>query len=73
MNELQDLMVLIKSRFPIVLVESHEEPRVLSLLEKSTNLDNTPLYTWSVTSGLRRRMRGWGEPETEPEPAPAAA
>jgi len=64
MNELQDLMVLIKSRFPIVLVESHEEPRVLSLLEKSTNLDNTPLYTWSVTSGLRRRMRTETVPET---------
>jgi SpoVK/Ycf46/Vps4 family AAA+-type ATPase len=64
MNELQDLMVLIKSRFPIVLIESHEEPRVLSLLEKSTNLDNTPLYTWSVTSGLRRRMRTETVPET---------
>jgi AAA+ superfamily predicted ATPase len=56
MNELQDLLVLIKSRFPIVLIETHEEPRVLSLLEKSTNLDNSPLYTWSVTSGLRRRI-----------------
>lgn len=64
MNDLQDLLVLIKSRFPIVLIESHEEPRVLALLEKSTNLDNTPLYTWAVTSGLRRRLRTETVPET---------
>jgi SpoVK/Ycf46/Vps4 family AAA+-type ATPase len=64
MNELQDLLVLIKSRFPIVLIESHEEPRVLALLEKGTNLDNAPLYTWSVTSGLRRRLRIESVPET---------
>ena len=57
MNELKDLLLLLKSRFPIVLVESHEEPRVLGLLEKITNLENLPLYTWSVTAGLRRRMR----------------
>ena len=57
MNELKDLLLLLKSRFPIVLVESHEEPRVLGLLEKITNLENLPLYTWSVTAGFRRRMR----------------
>src|SRR5215211_3523413 len=64
MNELKDLLVLIKSRFPIVIIESHEEPRALSLLEKSTNLDNMPLYTWSVTTGLRRRARAETVPET---------
>ena len=64
MNELQDLLVLIKSRFPIVLIESHEQPRVLALLENSTNLDNTRLYTWAVTSGLRRRLRTETVPET---------
>jgi len=63
-NELQDLIVLIKSRFPIVLIESHEEPRVLSLLENVTNLENAPLFTWSVTSGLRRRLRPESVPET---------
>ena len=30
---------------------------MLGLLEKITNLENLPLYTWSVTAGLRRRMR----------------
>lgn len=64
MNELQDLILLIKSRFPILLIESHEEPRALNLLEKSTNLENIPLYTWSVTSGLRRRLRPESVPET---------
>lgn len=63
-NELQDLIVLVKSRFPILLIESHEEPRVLNLLEKVTNLENSPLFTWSVTSGLRRRLRPESVPET---------
>jgi SpoVK/Ycf46/Vps4 family AAA+-type ATPase len=64
MKELQDLILLIKSRFPILLIESHEEPRVLSLLERTTNLENTPLFTWSVTAGLRRRLRPDAVPES---------
>jgi len=64
MRDEQDLTLLIKSRFPIVLIETHEEARVLALLEKLCNLETLPLFVWSVTSGLRRRGRNESVPQT---------
>ncbi len=55
MNDLGDLTVIIRSRFPIVTIETHEEPRVLELLERVANLENQALFVWNVTDGLRRR------------------
>ena len=34
MDDLRDLTVIIKSRFPLVSIESFEEPRAVSLLER---------------------------------------
>jgi SpoVK/Ycf46/Vps4 family AAA+-type ATPase len=56
MNDLNDLTLLLKSRFPIVVIETHEEPRVQTLLERIANLEQWPLWTWSVTQGLKRFM-----------------
>jgi len=56
-DEVQELGALLRSRFPIVLVESHEEPRVLEILHKAANLDNQVMMTWSITSGIRRYGR----------------
>lgn len=57
MSELDDLTLLVKSRFPIILVETHEEPRVLELLERAANLEEWPLFTWSLADGLRRTLK----------------
>jgi SpoVK/Ycf46/Vps4 family AAA+-type ATPase len=54
MNDLHDLTLILKSRFPIVTIETHEEPRVQALLERIANLEQWPLWTWSVTQGLKR-------------------
>ena len=35
MNDLHDLTLILQSRFPLVVVETHEEPRVLALLEQA--------------------------------------
>src|SRR5688572_28862625 len=56
MNDLQDLTLILKSRFPLVLIETHEEPRAQALLERIANLEEWPLWTWSVTQGLKRFM-----------------
>lgn len=64
MRDQQELTLLIKSRFPIVLIETHEEARVLALIEKLCNLEALPLFVWSVTSGLRRRGRNESIPQT---------
>lgn len=55
LNDQRDLEVIIRSRFPIVVVETHEETRVLGLLERIARLNETALFAWSVADGLRRR------------------
>ncbi len=56
-DEATELGSLLRSRFPIILIESHEEPRILELLKKACNLENQALMTWSITSGIRRHGR----------------
>ncbi len=56
MDERKDLRLILKSRVPIVTVETHDEGRVLDLL-KAVNLSEgmyRPLFRWSVTDGLQR-------------------
>ena len=57
MNDAKDLAVALKSRFPIILIETHEEQRVLALLENLTNLSGQALFTWAITSSVRRMNR----------------
>jgi len=54
MSDQRDLALLLKSRFPLVVIETHEEPRALALLERITNQEQWPFFTWSVSDGLRR-------------------
>ncbi len=56
-DEATELGSLLRSRFPIILIESHEEPRIVELLKKACNLENQALMTWSITSGIRRHGR----------------
>lgn len=64
MSEQRDLALLLKSRFPIVVIETHEEARALKLLETITNQEQWPLHAWSVADGLRRVMPPEAEHET---------
>jgi hypothetical protein len=64
MPDQKELTLLVKSRFPIVVVQTHEELRALALLEKVCRLEEQPLFVWSVTSGLRRRGRDESVPQT---------
>jgi AAA+ superfamily predicted ATPase len=53
-NDQHDLEVILKSRFPIVVVETHEERRVLDLLERIANLNGWAFFIWTLVDGLRR-------------------
>jgi AAA+ superfamily predicted ATPase len=55
MNDVKDFTLILRSRFPIVVVETHEEPRVLELIERVARLENQALFIWSAADGLRRR------------------
>ena len=54
MYELNDLKVLIKSKTPIVVIETHEEARVLKLFTQLVIEFPKQLYKWTVTEGLQR-------------------
>lgn len=58
MDNRHDLSVILRSRIPIVLVETHDEPRFLELLRDlargTFGAEQRPLFRWTVTEGLRR-------------------
>lgn len=57
MNDSHDLQVLIESQTPIIVIETHEERRAYELLEQLAGRSEAPLFTWTVTEGIRRRIR----------------
>ena len=50
----RDLELLIRSRYPVVAVDTLEEDRLLELLGRVARRLGVPLYTWSRTQGLVR-------------------
>ncbi|MDX1432386.1 MAG: AAA family ATPase [Gammaproteobacteria bacterium] len=54
MRDLQDLELLLASAIPIVVIETHEEPRVLELFRTLVLRAPRPLFHWTVTNGLQR-------------------
>jgi SpoVK/Ycf46/Vps4 family AAA+-type ATPase len=58
MHNQRDLELLLRSRVPIVVIETHDESRLLNLLKAITlsGLDGNylPLFRWTVTDGLQR-------------------
>ena len=65
---MDELGLLIRSRYPILTVETHEESRLLELLAARARELNLAFFVWSVTDGLQRH--GLNQPvyETQ-EPA----
>jgi SpoVK/Ycf46/Vps4 family AAA+-type ATPase len=53
-SEREELQLLLRSRFPILVVETAEEQRFLELIQNVANLEEQALFTWSVVQGLRR-------------------
>jgi SpoVK/Ycf46/Vps4 family AAA+-type ATPase len=55
MQDIRDLESLLVARVPVVAVESHEEAKVLAMLERFSALNDRTLFVWTLTNGLRRR------------------
>ena len=62
MPDLHDLELLLRSATPLILIESIEEPRVITLFARLALRCSQPAWRWSVTDGLKRV-----EFDTEPE------
>lgn len=54
MDDAHDLGVILRSRFPCVLIESHEEARVLEIVERVAAREELRAFAWTVTDGLKR-------------------
>ena len=72
MNDVKDLTLILRSRFPIVVVETPEENRVMELLEQVANLESQALFVWNAADCMRRKNRpqtgspnAWGRTQTE--------
>ena len=53
-NGVTDLEVLVRSRVPIILVETGDEPRALEVFKRLAVRIGQPVMRWSVTTGLQR-------------------
>ncbi len=49
----RDLEVLIRSRAPLIAVESNEEPQVVRMIRQIANKLQLKAFTWSTTEGLQ--------------------
>jgi hypothetical protein len=63
-SEQDELRLLLRSRFPILVCETAEEPRFVQLLENLANLDELPLFSWTVVRGINGVRMGSAIPNT---------
>ncbi len=54
MTQMQEIDVLIRSRYPIIYIESWEEERVECCLRQIAKQREKGFYTWSITEGIQR-------------------
>jgi SpoVK/Ycf46/Vps4 family AAA+-type ATPase len=58
MDERRDLELILRSRTPLIIIESKDEQRMLELLQSMTlaraSEAYTPLFRWTITDGLQR-------------------
>jgi len=69
MRDLHDLELLLGSAVPIIVIETHEESRVIELFRQAVLRASKPFFHWTVTDGLRRLDRGLAAPVETREPS----
>jgi len=68
MGDLADLELVLRSRVPVVIVETHEENRAVDLFKRLAIPLNMPVFLWTVTEGLRRVDLDYGAQTGTAEP-----
>ena len=53
-EDFEDLRLLVRSRVPVVVLETHDESRALEMLTRLAVKEALPLFNWSLTEGLQR-------------------
>src|SRR2546421_11769342 len=52
-SPLRDLEAIIRSRTPLIAVESNEEPQIVSMVRQISRRLQIKAYRWTVTEGLQ--------------------
>lgn len=65
-NDEHDLELLLRSHVPLLVVETHEEPRLIELFQRIGLKLRRPLFHWSVSEGLKRLEFDAAAKETQP-------
>ncbi len=60
MGDLADLELVLRSRVPVVILETHEERRAVDLFKRLAVPLNMPVFMWTITEGLRRMDLDFG-------------
>lgn len=68
-DSVRDLELLVRSRVPIIVVETHDEQRILRLLEHVALKVGLPFFLWTLTEGLKRLDRDFAPQKHNTEPA----
>jgi SpoVK/Ycf46/Vps4 family AAA+-type ATPase len=73
MDRRQDLEIILRSRTPLIVMETRDERRVLRMLQdigmQSSTSDYLPLFRWTITDGLQRLDIDLAPQLTNSEPA----
>ncbi|MDH3347970.1 MAG: AAA family ATPase [Desulfobulbaceae bacterium] len=70
MKDINDLGLLVDSNVPLIIIESHEEKRVLATVSRLASKRNIPCYSWTVTEGLKQIRIGFNFDKTPVDKEP---
>src|SRR6185295_5274725 len=73
MQDIKDLILIIDSHVPLIVVETHNEPHALQLLTRVAMQRRLGYYCWSATEGLNRLGFGEGVPPAAQPESPTDA
>ena len=62
MHAFSDLRLILRARGPLVVVETHEEPRLVAEIERIAREWTLSFFVWSAADGLVHRSFSWREP-----------
>ncbi len=65
MHDFHDLRLILRARIPLVVVETHEEPRILAEAERIAREAGLPFHAWTVADGLVHRTFAWQSPRAD--------
>ena len=59
MQDLHDLITLIKSHLSLIVIESNEELPTIDMLQQASLEVGRPLFKWTITQGLHRQEQNY--------------